>query len=98
MDLFVGGEGVPLGVLLSRLRDEGVTATVIMVDGQLHAPGAAVPDGWRDVRLKTPAGMLSVKRRDGGVAIVVFSNADAALVEMQRRIGDLFGEIMKETQ
>ena len=92
MDLFVAGAGTSIDGLLQRLKSAGVTATVIMVDNQLHAPNAAVPDAWRDVRLRTPAGMLSLKRRDGGVAVVVFGNADAGLTGMQRRIGQILEE------
>jgi hypothetical protein len=86
MDLFVAGAG-PIDRVLSL---PGVS--VLMVDNQLHAPGAPLPAGWRDVRLRTPAGMLSLKRRDGGVAIVVFGNAAPELVEMQRQIGTLLEE------
>jgi hypothetical protein len=76
------------------LRDLGSTCTVMMVDGQLHAPNAPVPAGWSDVRLRTPAGMVTLKRRPDGVAVVVFGNADAGLQATQRQIADL---LMKET-
>lgn len=86
MDLFVAGAGSIDRVL------EMPGVSVLMVDNQLHAPGTPLPAGWRDVRLRTPAGMLSLKRRDGGVAIVVFGNASLELVEMQRQIGTLLEE------
>jgi hypothetical protein len=92
MDLFVSGASPRMSDLVEKLRAGGVATTVIMVDNQLHAPDAPVPDGWRDVRLRTPAGMLSLKRREGGVAVVVFGNADPQLSEMQRRIGELLKE------
>jgi hypothetical protein len=30
-----------------------------MVDGVLRAPGAPLPDEWRDVRLRMPVGMVT---------------------------------------
>jgi hypothetical protein len=86
MDLFVAGAASIDGVLALP----GVS--VVMVDNQLHMPGAALPAGWRDVRIRTPAGMLSLKRRDGGVAIVVFGNASPELAELQQRIGKMLEE------
>jgi len=63
-----------------------------MVDGALHAPSAPIPDGWRDVRLKTYAGAVTIKRREDGIAVIVFGNADAALQAAQRTIADAVRE------
>ncbi len=72
--------------VIERLARAGVAAQVIMVDGNLHAPGAPVRDDWRDVRLKLPAGTVSLKRRPDGIGVVVFGNADPALTEAQRAV------------
>ncbi len=87
MDLVVAGAGAcAIAELLDALARAGIAASVIMVDGALHAPGAPVSGSWRDVRLKTAAGTVSLKRRSDGIAVVVFGNADAALVDTQRAI------------
>jgi hypothetical protein len=78
--------------VLARLARDGVRAQVMMVDGNLHAPNAPVKDDWRDVRLKLPAGMLSLKRRPDGIAVVVFGNADTALMDAQRRVAAAISE------
>jgi len=79
---------VPLAPVLERLAAAGVVASVIMIDNALVPPNAPVPDGWRDVRLKTPAGTLSLKRRPDCVAVVTFGNADAALQKTQAAVAD----------
>ena len=56
-----------------------------MVDGQLTLPGAPVPPGWVEVRLRTPAGMVTLARKTA-IAVKVFGNADAALLETRDRI------------
>jgi len=87
LDLFVPCTSLqPVAPLLERLAASGLACSVLMVDGQLHPPRGPVPDGWRDLRLKTPAGTVSLKVREGGVAVVVFGNADAALAAAQRAI------------
>jgi hypothetical protein len=72
--------------LVKRLAQGGLSAQVLMVDGNLHGPNAPVKDDWRDVRLKLAAGTLSLKRRPDGIAVVVFGNADAALTDAQRQV------------
>lgn len=80
-----GADEARLPGALARLGAWGPTV-VLMVDGQLRMPNAPLPEAWSDVRLRTPGGTVSVKKRPGGLAVVVFGNADAALEEAQRRV------------
>lgn len=60
---------------------------IVMVDNNFIAPGKPFPDSWRDARVRTPAGTVSIVRRDsGGAAVVVFGNADPALLATQEHI------------
>ena len=77
---------VALAPVLERLTSLGLPCTMAMVDGQLVMPRSAPPLEWREVRLRSPAGMVTLARREGGVAVLVFGNADAAMIEAQRRI------------
>ncbi|MGH7268236.1 MAG: hypothetical protein ACREMB_25740 [Candidatus Rokuibacteriota bacterium] len=74
--------------VLDALATAGLPATIAMVDSTLRAPTAPPPEEWRDVRLRTPAGMVALARRPDGVAVIVFGNADAVLQDAQRRIAD----------
>jgi hypothetical protein len=40
------------------------------------------------VRLRTPAGIVTLRRVSGGVAVVVFGNADDRLRTAQRRVAE----------
>jgi hypothetical protein len=88
MEQVVACDRVDFVVLLARLAARGATGMVAMVDGVLQMPGTIVPDTWRDVRLRFPVGTLTLARRPGGVAVVVFGNADARLQDMQRQVSD----------
>jgi hypothetical protein len=79
-----------LADVLERLSGAGVNAMIAMVDGSLVAFGAPPPQSWREVRLRTPAGTVTVTRRGAGVAVTVFGNADDALRAAQQRIADAF--------
>jgi hypothetical protein len=74
----------PIGDALAKLGD----AAIVMVDNQLVLPTAPPPATWSDIRLMTPAGMFSLKRRGGTVSVVAFGNADHNVVAMQERIAN----------
>jgi hypothetical protein len=76
----------PLAPLVARVAAAGLPCLVAMVDGVLCALGAPPPADWRDARLRTPAGTVTLRREAGAVRVVVFGNADAALLEAQRTI------------
>ncbi len=75
-----------LGPVLERLAAAGHACAVLMIDGALWPPGRPFPDAWRETRLKTPAGMVTLARRPGGIALVVFGNAGEELRAMQAAI------------
>jgi hypothetical protein len=72
--------------VLARLAADGLACKVVMVDNLLCDPSAPPPRVWRDLRLKTPHGMVTLVAREGGTAVVVFGNAGTALQEDQRRV------------
>ena len=76
---------------IARLAGEGFPCAVLMVDGQLVMPRAPLPAAWREVRLKTPAGMVTLARKADGIAVLVFGNADAPLVAAQERVAAALG-------
>ena len=52
---------------------------VRMIDGELAFPGEQPPADWREVRVGTPAGMITLRREPDALAVVTWGNADAAL-------------------
>jgi len=86
MEEVVACTDVDFGALLGALAARGLRGMVAMVDGALQMPGATVAASWRDVRLRFPAGTITLARRPGGVAVVVFGNADEALRAAQRQV------------
>jgi hypothetical protein len=75
-----------LGDALAALASAGTACAIVMVDGNLVHPSAPPPASWSEVRLRTAAGMVTLRRRGDEVAAVVFGNADPALLEIQARI------------
>jgi hypothetical protein len=86
LEIVVPENEVVLEDVVARLAAAGVLAMVVMIDGALVAPGRPIPPGWRDARLRTPGGTVTLARRPEGVAVVVFGNADEALRRAQAQV------------
>jgi hypothetical protein len=85
--------GAPdLRALLDGLQRAGLPSALLMIDNQLVPPGAPPPAAWRDVRLKTPAGTITLKLDGGRVDLIVFGNADGPLLDVRDRIALLLSE------
>ncbi len=61
------------------LNRRGFPVHMRMIDGELAFPEEMPPDLWRELRLGTPQGMVTVRRQQDRVVLVTWGNADAAL-------------------
>ncbi len=74
------GEGVPpVPRILAELAAHHFPVQVRMVDGELTLPDEVPPGGWKEVRLGTSVGMVTLVRRGQELAVVIWGNADTAL-------------------
>jgi hypothetical protein len=71
---------------LAALDATGLPCQVLMVDGELRQPSAALPATFAEARLRTPAGMVTLRRRGEDFTLTVFGNADATLLAARERI------------
>jgi hypothetical protein len=52
-----------------------------MIDGELAFPDETPQETWREIRIGTPQGMITVRRNHDRIAFVTWGNADAAMVQ-----------------
>jgi hypothetical protein len=78
-----------LGDVLRAMALGGIECKIVMVDGQL-VPPSHEPASWNEVRLRTPAGMVTLRKTADTVAIVVFGNADASLTAVCAQLATAF--------
>lgn len=76
---FHGGTAPALARVLAVLAEHNFPAQMRMVDGELTLPDEAPPEQWKEVRLGTPAGMVTLARRGQDIAVVTWGNADEAM-------------------
>jgi len=86
--------GMPsLAALLERLAAAGLPTSLLMVDNSLVSSKVPPPSTWRDARLKTAAGTVTLKREAAGISVTVFGNADEALQAAQSLIAQILAQI-----
>lgn len=54
---------------------------MMMIDGALSFPDEQPPDSWRELRVGTPQGMVTLRREDDGVRLVTWGNAEGPLLQ-----------------
>ena len=50
-----------------------------MIDGELSFPDETPPETWRELRVGTPGGMITLRRDADGITLVTWGNADAKM-------------------
>src|SRR5690242_18734138 len=74
----------------------GIPVHVRMIDGQPAFPEEEPPENWRELRLSTPEGMMvTVRREQNRVVLVIWGNADAGLVQAWNALTWAFAEAGK---
>jgi hypothetical protein len=63
-----------------------------MIDGQLAFPDEQPTASWTELRIGTPDGMVTIRRETDGVRLVVWGNADAALLQAWNTLAWAFAE------
>ncbi len=65
--------------LAEFLAERGFPVQMRMIDGALAFPDETPPEAWRELRVGTPAGMVTLRRDPDGMTLVTWGNADEAL-------------------
>lgn len=63
------------------LARRGYPVQVRMIDGELAFPDERPPESWRELRLGTPGGMVTVRREGSALVFVTWGNAGPELLQ-----------------
>lgn len=70
----------------AQLRRVGEDGTLRMIDGLPAFPDEAPDPAWRELRVGTAAGMVTLRRRADALNCVVWGNADSALMAAWHKV------------
>src|SRR5437868_14278550 len=71
---------VAWSAIAERLAGRGFNAELRMIDGQLSLPDESPPPNWSELRIATPAGMLTLRRQTAGIVVTTWGNAVGPLL------------------
>ncbi len=83
--------------LAERLAAGGVACQLRMIDGELSFPDETPREEWRELRLGTPHGMITLRRERDGMRLVIWGNADAGLLADRDKIAGAIVELTQGT-
>ena len=75
------------------LGQRGFPLQMGMIDGQLAFPDELPTDSWHELRLRTPHGMVTVRRDGERLVFVTWGNADAAMLQAWNSLVWAFAEV-----
>jgi hypothetical protein len=76
---FSGGSVPGISRVVGLLADHNFPVQVRMVDGELTMPDESPPDGWKEVRLGTPSGMVTLSSHGQEIRVVTWGNANETM-------------------
>jgi hypothetical protein len=77
-------------MVAARLKEAGLAVQLRMIDGQLAFPDETPADDWRELRVGSAAGMVTVRRAPDGVTCVVWGNADGPTRDLWEAVASAF--------
>jgi hypothetical protein len=63
--------------LVELLAKKSFPLQLRMIDGELAFPDETPPENWRELRVGTPGGMITLRRTADGITLTTWGNADA---------------------
>jgi hypothetical protein len=70
----------------AQLLRVGEDAALHMIDGLPALPDETPDPAWRELRVGTAAGMVTIRRRPDSLSCVVWGNADSALIAAWHKV------------
>jgi hypothetical protein len=88
------GKTIPAySVVRDFLGQRGFPLQMGMIDGQPAFPDELPDESWRELRLRTPYGMVTVRREAERLVFVTWGNADAAMLQAWNALVWAFAEV-----
>jgi hypothetical protein len=83
---FPGGQPPSWEAIRAQLARVGESAPLRMIDGMPAFPDETPDPAWRELRIGTAAGMVTIRRGTDFLTCVIWGNADAALAAAWNKV------------
>jgi hypothetical protein len=79
--VFTEGKEPAWDDVAALLAQRNFPVQVRMINGELTFPQEAPPPTWRELRMSTPQGMVTLRREEQGITVVTWGNSDRDLLQ-----------------
>jgi hypothetical protein len=83
-------------VLCESMAQKNCPLQMRMIDGDLAFPDEQPPETWRELRVATAAGMITLRRESDGITLVTWGNADDKLREATNTLAGAIAQLAGE--
>jgi hypothetical protein len=83
---FPGGALPAWEEIKGRLAQVGEPAPLRMIDGMPAFPDETPEEGWRELRVGTAAGMVTIRKAGTSLNCIIWGSADPALLAARDRV------------
>lgn len=70
----------------SFFQEQGFPIELRMIEGELAFPDESPPEDWKEIRVGTEAGMISIRRDGSTLSFVIWGNSDLAMIAAWNRL------------
>jgi hypothetical protein len=77
----------------ASLAEYGLPVQMRMIDGQLAFPDEEPPVDWKELRVGSALGMVTIRRQPAGVELTIWGNADADNQQAWNALAAAFAEL-----
>lgn len=75
------GEAIPQWeAVCSLLEENGMTLQMRMINGELAFPEESPPEEWSEIRVGSPAGMVTIRREGSKLTFVIWGDSEPEMV------------------
>ncbi|MBI2807384.1 MAG: hypothetical protein HYX68_20575 [Planctomycetes bacterium] len=74
--IFPSEKTPPWQKLIDLLAARGLLVQMRMIDAELAFPDETPPETWRELRVASSSGMVTLRREPDGITLVIWGNAD----------------------
>ena len=67
--------------VMALLTQHNYPVQMRMINGELAFPDEEPPEDWREIRVGTPGGMVTVRRDPSRFVLVIWGNAESELLQ-----------------
>jgi len=83
--------------IVASLKAQGIDVQMRLIDGQLAFPDEQPAEHWRELRVASSGRMVTIARKEAGIDLVCWGNADEMALKFRDALAGAFSQTATNT-